>query len=633
MSENTIMGNLTGKANLTGNVDTKIGRDGYSAYEVAVKHGFEGTEEEWLESLKGEKGADGTVDFSELSPEQMESIKGKDGVDGKDGIDGKDGSDGVSPTVSVATITGGHRVSINDASGTKSFDVMDGSDGSDGKDGYTPVKGKDYFDGVDGKTGQDGYTPVKGKDYFDGKDGQDGASVTVKSVSESTEDGGSNVVTFSDGKTLAVKNGTKGSTGTAGKDGQAGKDGNDGFSPTVTVSKVGKITTIAITDKNGTKTATIKDGEDGASGSGGGGTGEDGEDGIGIASIVQTTKSTEDDGINVITVTLTDGSTHTFEVQNGSKGSTGKDGYTPVKGTDYFDGKDGSDGKDGVSVTHAWNGTTLTVTSASGTSSADLKGDTGPAYTLTDADKSSIAEKVDLTNYVTKEDYATQETAGVVFVNPVAGIESSYGVLRIKNAPENLIASKQNTYMPIVPKTVDQAVKVGITTNTKTLTDDEKTAACDWIGAAKSGSVPTKTSQLTNDSGFLTSFTESDPTVPAWAKASSKPTYTASEVGALPASTTIPSKTSQLTNDSGFLTSFTESDPTVPAWAKASSKPSYTASEVGAVPSSGGTMTGPLVAQNNANYTTKQVRNIFLVADGATLPSGSTGDICIIYKP
>lgn len=52
----------------------------------------------------------------------------------------------------------------------------------------------------------------------------------------------------------------------------------------------------------------------------------------------------------------------------------------------------------------------------------------------------------------------------------------------------------------------------------------------------------------------LQSFTESDPTVPAWAKASSKPTYTAAEVGALPDSTAIPSKTSDLTNDSGFVT-------------------------------------------------------------------------------
>lgn len=40
-------------------------------------------------------------------------------------------------------------------------------------------------------------------------------------------------------------------------------------------------------------------------------------------------------------------------------------------------GDPGADGKDGVSVTHSWNGTTLTIKSASGTSSADLKGDKG----------------------------------------------------------------------------------------------------------------------------------------------------------------------------------------------------------------------------------------------------------------
>ena len=42
---------------------------------------------------------------------------------------------------------------------------------------------------------------------------------------------------------------------------------------------------------------------------------------------------------------------------------------------------------------------------------------------------------------------------------------------------------------------------------------------------------------------------------PSWVNSTTKPTYTASEVGALPADTTIPSKTSQLTNDSNFLTS------------------------------------------------------------------------------
>ena len=48
------------------------------------------------------------------------------------------------------------------------------------------------------------------------------------------------------------------------------RDGEDGFSPIVSVSKVGKVTTIDITDKNGTKTATIKDGEDVTGGGGGG---------------------------------------------------------------------------------------------------------------------------------------------------------------------------------------------------------------------------------------------------------------------------------------------------------------------------------------------------------------------------
>lgn len=48
---------------------------------------------------------------------------------------------------------------------------------------------------------------------------------------------------------------------------------------------------------------------------------------------------------------------------------------------------------------------------------------------------------------------------------------------------------------------------------------------------------------------------ETDPTVPDWAKAPEKPTYTAAEVGAMPKDAKIPTKTSELENDSGFLTS------------------------------------------------------------------------------
>ena len=68
-----------------------------------------------------------------------------------------------------------------------------------------------------------------------------------------------------------------------------------------------------------------------------------GADGIGIQSVEQTTTSTVDGGINVITVTKTDGTSSMFTVRNGSKGSTGaagEDGYTPVRGTDYWTADD-----------------------------------------------------------------------------------------------------------------------------------------------------------------------------------------------------------------------------------------------------------------------------------------------------
>ena len=96
--------------------------------------------------------------------------------------------------------------------------------------------------------------------------------------------------------------------------------------------------------------------------------------------------------------------------------------------------------------------------------------------------------------------------------------------------------------------------------------------------------IPSKTSELVNNSGFIS--IETDPTVPSWAKTPNKPSYTANEVGAVPTSRTIngkvlssdivltasdvsalsdsvhiPSNISELINDSGFITSYIETDP------------------------------------------------------------------------
>ena len=88
----------------------------------------------------------------------------------------------------------------------------------------------------------------------------------------------------------------------------------------------------------------------------------------------------------------------------------------------------------------------------------------------------------------------------------------------------------------------------------RTVTDTEKST---WNAKANTSDIPTKVSDLTNDSGFITGYTETDPTVPAWAKQTNKPTYTASEVGALPDTTvipTVPTNVSAFTNDAGYLT-------------------------------------------------------------------------------
>lgn len=61
----------------------------------------------------------------------------------------------------------------------------------------------------------------------------------------------------------------------------------------------------------------------------------------------------------------------------GVQGKQGPQGEQGIQGPAGPQGEKGADGKNGISATHSWNRTVLTITSASGTSSADLKGDKG----------------------------------------------------------------------------------------------------------------------------------------------------------------------------------------------------------------------------------------------------------------
>ena len=65
---------------------------GKSAYAIAVAHGFRGTEQEWLDSLKGLQGPQGEpgpkgdpFTYADFTPDQLEALQGSKGDKGEDG--------------------------------------------------------------------------------------------------------------------------------------------------------------------------------------------------------------------------------------------------------------------------------------------------------------------------------------------------------------------------------------------------------------------------------------------------------------------------------------------------------------------------------------------------------------------
>lgn len=263
-----------------------------TAYQLAVKHGFVGTEPEWIESLKGPEGEPGTgvelkgvknsvaelpetaepgtsylvgnkennhlyvydggwndmgplrgatgpegkpgekgepFTYEDFTPEQLESLKGDpftyddftpeqlEGLRGESGVEISE-TEPVDPDVDVWINPNGE--------GEQPLYYSQLQAASEAI--LAQAKASGEFDGAPGKDGEPGQPGQPGTPGKDGSNGKDGASVTVSSVSESTMDGGTNVVTFSDGKTLNIKNGK---AGTPGKDGTNGKDGKDGYTP------------------------------------------------------------------------------------------------------------------------------------------------------------------------------------------------------------------------------------------------------------------------------------------------------------------------------------------------------------------------------------------------------------------
>ena len=184
-------------ATLHNGADGEKGTDGKSAYQIAVEQGYQGSESDWLSSLKGDKGEKGNT--------------GAKGNPGQDGAEGK----------SAYAIAVEHGYEASEDEWLLSLKGEKGDTGERGEKGDTGLQGER---GEKGETGQQGEQGPKGEKGDPGNRGLQGVP------------------------------------GEKGEKGDAGVAGKDGFSPIANVMKDGSVITITITDKNGTTTVTLTEG-------------------------------------------------------------------------------------------------------------------------------------------------------------------------------------------------------------------------------------------------------------------------------------------------------------------------------------------------------------------------------------
>ena len=102
-------------ATLHNGANGEKGTDGKSAYQIAVEQGYQGSESDWLSSLKGDKGEKGNT--------------GAKGNPGQDGADGK----------SAYAIAVEHGYEDSEEKWLLSLKGEKGDTGADGKDGFSPI--------------------------------------------------------------------------------------------------------------------------------------------------------------------------------------------------------------------------------------------------------------------------------------------------------------------------------------------------------------------------------------------------------------------------------------------------------------------------------------------------------------
>ena len=208
---------------------------------------------------------EGVALYGPQGPKGDKGDKGEQGIQGIQGIQGETGETGATGNGIVGlekTGTSGlvDTYTLTYTNGdSDDITVTNGKDGQNGQDGFSPIATVEPIQ--DGAkitiTDKDGTTTTNLYNGTDGTNGQDGAAATITVGTVTTGSAGTNASVTNSGTTSAavfdfvIPRGDKGDTGNTGATGQ------DGFSPSASVSQSGDVTTITITDKNGTTTESI----------------------------------------------------------------------------------------------------------------------------------------------------------------------------------------------------------------------------------------------------------------------------------------------------------------------------------------------------------------------------------------
>ncbi|MFQ9431401.1 MAG: collagen-like protein [Ruminococcus bicirculans (ex Wegman et al. 2014)] len=132
-SESDWLSSLKGDKGEKGNTGAKgnPGQDsaeGKSAYAIAVEHGYENSEDEWLLSLKGEKGDTGERgEKGEKGDPGDRGLQGVPGEKGEKGDAGVAGKDGFSPIANVVKNGSVITITITDKNGTTTVTLTEGA--------------------------------------------------------------------------------------------------------------------------------------------------------------------------------------------------------------------------------------------------------------------------------------------------------------------------------------------------------------------------------------------------------------------------------------------------------------------------------------------------------------------------